>query len=237
MTIEALIFDKDGTLFDFHKTWSAWADTALMDFADADPEIYHRAADAFGFDTRTKRFRPDSPVIAGTLIDVADLLTSLRPEMPRPRLISWLEQSSHSVPQIEVTPLWPLLTAFRQQGLRLAVMTNDSEEPARAHLRQAGIADLFDIVIGADSGFGAKPDAAPLQAIARMLKIRATDAAVIGDSLHDLHAARSAGMTAIGVLTGLATAEDLAEAADLILPDISHLPAWLDPPSAPSETP
>jgi phosphoglycolate phosphatase len=51
---------------------------------------------------------------------------------------------------------------------------------------------------------------------------------MVGDSLHDLRAGRAAGMTTIGVLTGVAGAEELSPSADLILPDIGHLPAWLD---------
>jgi phosphoglycolate phosphatase len=35
-------------------------------------------------------------------------------------------------------------------------------------------------------------------------------------------------MRTIGVLTGLALAEDLAPLADVVLPDIGHIPAWLD---------
>jgi len=52
--------------------------------------------------------------------------------------------------------------------------------------------------------------------------------AMIGDSLHDLHAARAAGMTAIAVLTGLAARDSLAPHADLVLDHIGALPDWLD---------
>jgi phosphoglycolate phosphatase len=51
---------------------------------------------------------------------------------------------------------------------------------------------------------------------------------MIGDSLHDLHAARAAGMTAIAVLTGLAARDSLAPHADLVLDHIGALPDWLD---------
>jgi phosphoglycolate phosphatase len=51
---------------------------------------------------------------------------------------------------------------------------------------------------------------------------------MVGDSLHDLDAARRAGMAAVGVLTGTAIHEVLEPLADIVLPDITHLPAWLD---------
>jgi phosphoglycolate phosphatase len=53
------------------------------------------------------------------------------------------------------------------------------------------------------------------------------DVVMVGDSLHDLMAARAAGMHAVGVLTGLAEAAILAPFADAVLPDIGALPEWL----------
>ena len=50
---------------------------------------------------------------------------------------------------------------------------------------------------------------------------------MVGDSRHDLIAGRAAGMRTIGVLTGMARAEDLADLADVVLPDIGHIPVWL----------
>jgi phosphoglycolate phosphatase len=50
---------------------------------------------------------------------------------------------------------------------------------------------------------------------------------MVGDSLHDLSAARMAGMTAIGVLTGVAGRETLEPAADVVLGSVAELPDWI----------
>ena len=50
---------------------------------------------------------------------------------------------------------------------------------------------------------------------------------MVGDSTHDLIAGRAARMHTIGVLTGLAPRSELTPYADVILPDISHIPAHL----------
>jgi phosphoglycolate phosphatase len=50
---------------------------------------------------------------------------------------------------------------------------------------------------------------------------------MLGDSTHDLQAARAAGMAAVGVLTGVARAAELAPHADAVLADIGELPTWL----------
>ena len=50
---------------------------------------------------------------------------------------------------------------------------------------------------------------------------------MLGDSTHDLEAARAAGIVALGVLTGVARAAELAPHADGVLNDIGQLPEWL----------
>ena len=55
---------------------------------------------------------------------------------------------------------------------------------------------------------------------------------MVGDSRHDLEAGRAAGMRPVAVLTGIARAADLAPHAEVVLPDIGALPAWLDAQSA-----
>jgi phosphoglycolate phosphatase len=128
----------------------------------------------------------------------------------------------------EAVPLAPLLATLRGRGLRLGVATNDSEAPARQHLAAHGITGFFDFIAGQDSGHGAKPGPGMCLAFAERLALAPARVAMVGDSRHDLLAGRSAGMRTVAVLTGMARAEDLAELADAVLPDIGALPAWLD---------
>jgi phosphoglycolate phosphatase len=145
-------------------------------------------------------------------------------EAPLRRMVLESTAATH---QIEVTPLVPLLDRLLAAGLTLGLATNDSEVPARAHLERAGILDRFAFVAGYDSGHGAKPEAGQLAAFCALTGIPAAACAMVGDSTHDLDSARAAGMTAVAVLTGLATRDDLAPHADVVLDDISALPRWL----------
>ena len=115
------------------------------------------------------------------------------------------------------------------RGLHLGVATNDSEHAARAHLRTAGIHDRFAFIAGADSGHGGKPDPGMCLAFAAAVGIAPGQVLMVGDSLHDLHAGRAAGMRTLGVLTGMANAAELAPHADLVLPDIGALSGVLGP--------
>ena len=135
--------------------------------------------------------------------------------------------TASDVPQTPTLPLAPYLADLSGRGLALGVMTNDNEYSARAHLKSVGIDSHFDFIAGFDSGFGAKPEPGPLLAFAKAMNIAPARVAMVGDSTHDLVAGRAAGMQTIGVLTGLAEAAELAPHADIVLPDIGHIPTWL----------
>ena len=228
MRIEGILFDKDGTLFDFNATWGSWTQGLLADAGGGDAALVANLADVLGYDLATSLFRPDSIVIANTASFVADAILPLLPPQSKAELIARMNAKSAHAPQAEATPLGPLLHDLAMRGLRLGVATNDAEAPARAHLEAAGVVDRFDFIAGFDSGFGAKPSAGQLLAFSAHVAISPDRCAMIGDSLHDLHAAQSAGMVAVGVLTGLASRADLAPAADVVLDSIADIPAWLD---------
>ena len=95
-------------------------------------------------------------------------------------------------------------------------------------LSAAGIYNQFDFICGFDSGFGAKPGPGMLQAFAEKCGITASEAAMVGDSTHDLNCGRSAGAAfCIGVLTGPAKAEDIQDHADVVLGSVELLPEYL----------
>jgi len=224
----ALIFDKDGTLFDFHATWGGWSRGLIEAEAGGDAALARRIAEALGYDMAAGRFLPDSIVIAATAGEIADRMLPLLPGGDRAALIARMNARSAKAPQVPAVPLGPLFADLAARRLALGLVTNDSEAPARAHLHASGLSARFGFVAGADSGHGAKPGPGQLVACAAAFGLAPAACAMIGDSLHDLHAARAAGMTAIAVLTGLAARDSLAPHADLVLDHIGALPDWLD---------
>jgi phosphoglycolate phosphatase len=224
--IDGLLFDKDGTLFDFRVSWGRWAKDFLTRIA-TDAAHARRLGRAIGFDLDSGAFAPDSPVIAATAADIA---AALQPELPGvtvAELTERIDASAGQAPMSEAVPLRPLLSALRGQGLRLGVATNDSEVPARQHLANHGITDCFDFISGYDSGHGAKPGPGMCLAFARALGLEPGRVAMVGDSRHDLEAGRAAGMRVVAVLTGIAGREELEPHADVVLADIGALPDWL----------
>lgn len=226
--IRGIVFDKDGTLFDFQATWGAWCRDVIAEESRGDAARAARMADALGFDLATGTFRPDSMVIGHTSGEVAAELLRFLPGEDHATLLARLDARAARAPQQPMGDLAAVLDDLRDRGLRLGLATNDSEGPARAHLRDAGVEAAFDFIAGFDSGHGAKPDPAPLLAFARAQAVAPGRVVMVGDSLHDLYAGRAAGMRTVAVLTGIAGAADLAPHADAVLPDIGALAGWID---------
>ena len=225
--IRGLLFDKDGTLFDFQASWGVWACEVLDELAGDEMGLANRLASAMRFDPARRRFHPDSAVIASTGDEVATLLAPYLPGWPGgvEALAAWLGERAARAPMVEAVPLVPLLSALGSAGFRLGVATNDYESVARTHL--AAQAALFDFMAGADSGHGAKPEPGMLLAFAAQCGLEPRQVLMVGDSRHDLVAGRAAGMPTLAVLTGVADSDELAPFADAVCPDIGHLPRLL----------
>ena len=226
--VKAVLFDKDGTLFDFAATWVPWAEHFLLKAFEGDQDRAGAAGAAIGFDLAGRQFKRDSIAIAGTPDEVVTALAPHLPSVDPSVLLTLLNTEAAAAPQREAVPLAPLLRQLRARGLRLGVATNDAEHPARAHLTAAGVAEMFDFIAGFDSGHGGKPDTGQLLAFAAHVELPPAQIAMVGDSLHDLEAARGAGMIPVAVLTGPAEADVLAPHAEIVLSDVGQLPAWLD---------
>ena len=224
---KAVLFDKDGTLFDFRGTWDAWAADFFPTLCDGKDDLLRELAHALGFDLKAQGFLPTSVVIAGTNREVSEIMARILGRDDVEALEREVAHSAAKAPLLPVLELAPYLQSLKDEGYKLGVVTNDSEYGAGEHLRSAGVYEYFDFVCGSDSGFGAKPDPDPLLAFCKHVQVDPFHTVMLGDSTHDLEAARAAGIAAVGVLTGVARAAELAPHADAVLSDIGELPEWL----------
>ena len=226
LNVNALLFDKDGTLFDFESSWGPWFAGFFAKVAKNDAQIDALAV-AMQFDLSQKRFAPDSVLIHGTIDDFLDQAMPILPHWQRAELLAFADTQGRHVAQVPVLPLAPLFDMFLAAGKTLGIATNDNEAPAIAQLKTAGIHDRFAFVAGCDSGYGAKPASGMQEGFCKVTGIPARETAMVGDSKHDLVSGRNAGMHTIAVLTGVATREYLAPFADVVLNDIGEIPDWI----------
>ena len=229
MKIKGILFDKDGTLFRYSETWDTWCAIVLEKLSNGNKILLEELAKAVDFDIQSQKLNPKSMVIASTTHEVAESFDSLLPNWSLEAVEEFLNEQASGLPLVEVTPLKPYFSELHRRGLKVGVMTNDSEDNAIAQLASAKLNPFndLDFVAGYDSGYGAKPAPDPLLAFAKAVGLAPSDVVMVGDSLYDLKAGRSAGMKTIGVLTGPTTQADLSPMADVVLPDISHILTFL----------
>lgn len=237
--LKALLFDKDGTLFDFSGTWAGVTEAVIHALAPT-PDAAVEMATAGGFDLATRRYAPGSVIVAGTPAQIAATWAPFRPDLSQHQLareidricLEAAEDASLLAPASRDLP--GLLNGLAARGLALGVATNDTYQGATQQLTMAGVEGAFSYIAGSDSVSRPKPAPDMILGFADHLGHTAAghgarSIAMIGDSIHDLEAGRAAGCgLTIGVLTGPATARDLGAYADHIIPSIDALPELLD---------
>lgn len=231
-SIKAILFDKDGTLIDFHDNWLP-AYRRLADELAAfigQPELADQLLALGGMDRHSREIDPHSVLVAGSNAEVAELFAQIPAIGAIPDLLEKVETAfflnSQSQP-IPVCDLSELFQDLRAKGIALGVATMDSEAGARATLGGYGVLDHLAFICGYDSGHGIKPEPGMIQAFARVLQVPTHEVLMVGDSLHDMEMAQRAGARAAGVLTGPMTRADLAPRADIVLESIAELPKIL----------
>ncbi len=227
-TIKGILFDKDGTLIDFTATWRDAIEKIAMELSGGDRELTLSLCDAVGYDMRTQVFLPGSPVVAGSVDMVAELMASILPKWSAAEIEKLANRTALELGADDLAPaprLKETLVALRNMGLHLGVATHDAEATAHANLIALGVADQFSFVAGYDSGHGHKPGPGMPNAFAAAIGVHPSETVMVGDSVHDLGAGRAAGCAlSVGVLTGPATEAELAPEGDIVLPSIADLP-------------
>jgi phosphoglycolate phosphatase len=244
--IQAILFDKDGTLLDFIHTWGNWSERLLARFyqrleekrllpPSLDSETLWGTrrgprGDIIGYDR-------NGPLAMGT---IDDLLTVLAWQGYRSGL-SWAESKvlaedcrKYADEQLQVTKpvktlpgVIPFLEQCRNSGIVLAVVTADETAMAHNHLDWLGIRGYFSACIGTDQVNRGKPYPDMVELACEKLSIDCSQAVIIGDTNGDMRMARSAGAAlAVGIAESDAAGIQLLPDADYVISSYSELEIW-----------
>ena len=229
--IDLLVFDKDGTLIEFHLMWGGWVD-----------ELAARLEAATGLALREGLY-PLLGVDAATgLVHAHGLLAATPMSRIREAVEAFVADSGAAAGRAgtavdaawdapdpvalarPVAELGPLLARLRERVRLFAVATSDDRDPTVRTLAALGIDHEFADLACADDGIPNKPAPDPVLRLCERLGVPPGRTAVVGDSPADLRMGRAAGVArTIAVLTGVGDAATLEPLADVVLPSIAEL--------------
>ena len=181
----AVLFDLDGTLVD-----SIELLIASMEYS---------------FEGRSKRPSVDEWVqLIGTPLDTmlgnwaesADDVLALRARYREHQLI-WHDSMVKLYPGMVDT-----VRALHALGHPLGIVTSKMESGARRALKLADIESCFDVVVGIEQTAKHKPEPEPVWYALEKLGATRERAMFVGDSTHDMHAGRAAGVITVAALWG-----------------------------------
>ena len=222
--IDVVIFDKDGTLIDFHAMWGGWA-RGLGERLDATIRrpVSLDVFAAIGFDPSGGRISAGAPLAIETMAGIEEIVARvLRRYCPSIAAARRATESAWSIPDpvARAVPLGDLTAIFgrlRDDGRRIAVVTTDDRGPTDATLRSLGVRNEVGAMVCGDDGFPMKPAPDPVFALCQVFRSEPSRVAVIGDTPADIAMGRTAGAgRVVGVRSGLGRDDDLADADTII---------------------
>jgi HAD superfamily hydrolase (TIGR01509 family) len=112
-----------------------------------------------------------------------------------------------------------LLKALQERGVRLALVTGSPERIAKSLLKAAGLDGFFEVAVFGEEA--ATRDGLVRKALEKA-KVQPADVVAVGDSIHDIDAARAVGVRIIAVATGPYTKDQLlGHKPDLLIDSLS----------------
>lgn len=119
------------------------------------------------------------------------------------------------------------LAALVGSGVRLAVCTNKYEASARDVLERLGLLTMISDVAGADTFEVRKPDPGHILKLLTRMDADPAQAAMVGDSVHDVHAGQRAGLPTVAVSWGYTETPAHQLGADAVVERFADIPAAL----------
>ncbi len=115
------------------------------------------------------------------------------------------------------------LSRLRDAGLRLAALTNSTQQVAEAQIENAGLYEYFEQILSADTAKRLKPAAAPYRMVARSLGVEIGEIRLVACHTWDIAGATRAGCAAAFVARPGMVLDPLVKRPDVVGADMQEV--------------
>lgn len=183
---QTILFDLDGT---------------LIDSVDLIVDSYQHTYRTHGLPVSSR-----AEILAGMGVPLRSIfgaLTTDAAEMDR-WIATYREYNlAHHDHQVRAYPgTVAMVQAVRAAGYRTGLVTSKNNSGARRGLTLVGLDGAMEVIIGADDVQRPKPDPEPVRLALAQLQMPTEGCLFVGDSHHDIHSGRGAGVGTVGVTWG-----------------------------------
>ena len=220
-------------MFDFQPQAVVWdLDGTLVDSAPDLATALNAVLDMRGFFTLPlDQVRPMIGNGVAKLVERGFNAVGIRPDEAQLEHLVEMFKLEYAACATERTQPYPgivhALEQIRDMNVPMGVCTNKPEALSRQILEGLGLDAYFSSVVGGDTTTAMKPDPLPLLTCLGELVAEPQNSLMIGDSIHDVHAAHAAGMT-IGVVPwGYRSAPVEELGADFVFHEIAAVPSLI----------
>jgi pyrophosphatase PpaX len=184
--LKTILFDLDGTLIDSVRL--------ILD-------SYHHTLAAHGLPARSDEewLRGVGTPLRIQFQDWAD-----DPAMLEQLVVTYREYNlaNHDRMVTAYAGVGDMLRAIKAGGRQTGLVTSKNREGAIRGLRLVGFEEYLDILVCADEVTNPKPHREPVDKAVALLAADPTTTVYVGDSIHDMHSGRSAGVWIAAALWG-----------------------------------
>jgi phosphoglycolate phosphatase len=228
--VDAIAFDKDGTLVDLDAAWGPAAQRWVETAAGGDPGLLRDLAAELGLDLGTGRLVVGGVFAVGTVGQLYETTLAvlnrhgLDGERSRDVASEARAASALAGEEGNLVPLGDVAAAvgaLHAAGLRLALVSSDDRSAVNAAVTTLGIGPFLEALVAGDDGHAAKPAPDALLLTAERLGVEPGRLLYVGDSWVDAAAGRAAGIAGT-VLVGDPPPEARALAA-VVVPGVDDI--------------
>lgn len=221
MAIKAVIFDLDGTLVSFNLDFMS-VRVEVRSFllrAGVPASILSINESIFEMLQKTEIFFKNSGKSERTISKIHNEALNIA--------------EKYEVEAAKTTGLLPgaseTLESIKKMRLKLGLCTISSEKSASYILKRFEIGKYFDAIIPRNKVKNVKPSAEHLEIVLKNLKVKASEAVLVGDSGRDMKCAKDVGVLAVGLSTGVSTQQELINSgANYLITTLTDLPSLVE---------